>query len=79
MDADPQGPHPAVEMAAAVLRLRISRFVRWPDPALYKTVICRNWRAGHCTYGARCSFAHGASELRSVSCIADQFLFCTYT
>ncbi|KAL0050976.1 hypothetical protein WJX82_011428 [Trebouxia sp. C0006] len=73
LDADPQGPHSAVEVAAAVLRLRISRFVRWPDPALYKTVICRNWRAGHCTYGARCSFAHGASELRSAALRARKY------
>ena len=37
-----------------------------PDPALYKTVICRNWRSGECSYGARCAFAHGADELRKV-------------
>ncbi|KAL3161579.1 hypothetical protein ABBQ32_010441 [Trebouxia sp. C0010 RCD-2024] len=36
-----------------------------PDPALYKTVICRNWRSGDCSYGARCAFAHGARELRT--------------
>lgn len=37
-----------------------------PNPALYKTVICRNWRSGQCSYGARCAFAHGADELRQV-------------
>ena len=37
-----------------------------PDPALYKTVICRNWRTGDCRYGVRCAFAHGATELRQV-------------
>ncbi|KAL0032118.1 hypothetical protein WJX77_005784 [Trebouxia sp. C0004] len=51
---------------------------RRPDPALYKTVNCRNWRAGHCTYGARCSFAHGAIELRTVSCTTNPYLSLAY-
>lgn len=35
-----------------------------PNPAFYKTVICRYWGTGDCRYGARCAFAHGADELR---------------
>mmetsp|Transcript_1200 Transcript_1200/g.3721 ORF Transcript_1200/g.3721 Transcript_1200/m.3721 type:complete len:357 (+) Transcript_1200:88-1158(+) len=33
----------------------------------YKTRICMNWQQnnGHCSYGARCNFAHGMEELRS--------------
>ena len=30
----------------------------------YKTELCRNWQTGYCEFGPRCSFAHGASELR---------------
>lgn len=32
--------------------------------ATYKTRMCNNWEAGQCSYGARCMFAHGSSELR---------------
>lgn len=39
-------------------------YVQNPRVRLYKTVICRNWRAEACIYGARCAFAHGANELR---------------
>ena len=31
----------------------------------YKTEICRNWAAGHCEFGAACTFAHGYCELRA--------------
>lgn len=30
----------------------------------YKTKICENFSKGSCTFGDRCRFAHGASELR---------------
>lgn len=30
----------------------------------YKTQICRNWLAGACLFGAKCSFAHGRQEQR---------------
>lgn len=34
---------------------------------LYKTEACRNWtELGHCRYGKKCRYAHGASELRTV-------------
>ncbi|EOD31239.1 hypothetical protein EMIHUDRAFT_455411 [Emiliania huxleyi CCMP1516] len=40
---------------------------RAKDPLRYKTVECENWaRDGKCPYGARCQFAHGAHELRTV-------------
>lgn len=35
---------------------------------LYKTELCRSWEEkGSCRYGAKCQFAHGEDELRSVS------------
>jgi hypothetical protein len=35
------------------------------DPAKYKTRLCQAYIMGtHCTFGARCAFAHGNSELR---------------
>lgn len=52
--------------SAAGSRSTVAGKGRWPDPALYKTVICRNWRSGDCSYGGRCAFAHGADELRQV-------------
>ena len=30
----------------------------------YKTQLCVNFTQGQCTYGARCTFAHGELELR---------------
>ncbi|XP_075771432.1 mRNA decay activator protein ZFP36 [Pelodiscus sinensis] len=42
-----------------------------PAPALssrYKTELCRTFsETGRCRYGAKCQFAHGAAELRSLS------------
>ncbi|GAB4843784.1 hypothetical protein Ancab_013749 [Ancistrocladus abbreviatus] len=37
-----------------------------PPPAAsnYKTKLCENFSKGSCTFGDRCHFAHGASELR---------------
>jgi len=39
-----------------------------PDAAMrekyYKTQLCVNFTQGQCTYGARCTFAHGELELR---------------
>lgn len=32
--------------------------------AKYKTELCRNWLNGHCTFGVKCTFAHGASDIR---------------
>eukprot|EP01060_Flectonema_neradi_P031523 TRINITY_DN480_c0_g1_i2.p1 TRINITY_DN480_c0_g1~~TRINITY_DN480_c0_g1_i2.p1 ORF type:complete len:338 (+),score=50.36 TRINITY_DN480_c0_g1_i2:54-1067(+) len=29
-----------------------------------KTIICRNWEAGNCQYGAECGFAHGDLEVK---------------
>ncbi|KAF8446199.1 hypothetical protein L210DRAFT_3642460 [Boletus edulis BED1] len=35
---------------------------------LYKTELCRSWEEkGTCRYGAKCQFAHGEEELRSVA------------
>ena len=35
---------------------------------LYKTELCRSWEEkGSCRYGAKCQFAHGEEELRTVS------------
>ncbi|KAI8079619.1 uncharacterized protein B0P05DRAFT_447881, partial [Gilbertella persicaria] len=34
---------------------------------LYKTELCRNWEeTGHCRYGLKCQYAHGAADLREV-------------
>jgi len=33
--------------------------------ASYKSSLCKNYKDGKCTYGAKCNFAHGASELRA--------------
>lgn len=31
----------------------------------YKTELCKNWSLkGHCSYGKKCRFAHGESELK---------------
>ena len=29
----------------------------------YKTELCKNWQAGECKFGSKCSFAHGVEEL----------------
>lgn len=31
----------------------------------YKTQLCRNYRNGTCSYGSRCTFAHGESDRRT--------------
>lgn len=37
------------------------------NPKLYKTELCRSWAdSGHCNYGERCQYAHGAQEKRPV-------------
>eukprot|EP01012_Entosiphon_sulcatum_P047859 TRINITY_DN65471_c0_g1_i1.p1 TRINITY_DN65471_c0_g1~~TRINITY_DN65471_c0_g1_i1.p1 ORF type:complete len:130 (+),score=10.96 TRINITY_DN65471_c0_g1_i1:39-392(+) len=37
------------------------------DPTRYKSVLCRNWiEQNDCPYGARCVYAHGSAELRTV-------------
>ncbi|KAI8087185.1 WD40-repeat-containing domain protein [Thamnidium elegans] len=37
------------------------------EVVLYKTESCRNWtELGHCRYGKKCRYAHGANELRNV-------------
>jgi len=36
-----------------------------PWSSNYKTVLCRQWEeAGWCSYGHRCTFAHGEGELK---------------
>jgi hypothetical protein len=35
------------------------------DSTKRKTKICMNWESGSCSWGDRCAFAHGASELNS--------------
>ena len=41
-----------------------------------KTVLCKNWSEGSCSYGDSCSFAHGeeqikGSKLEKVSSVLD--------
>merc|ERR1712223_1599981 len=33
--------------------------------ASYKSSLCKNYKDGKCTYGAKCNFAHGPTELRA--------------
>lgn len=42
-----------------------SLYKKGTNPVLYKTVLCNKFMAGGCSYGSRCKFAHGESELRS--------------
>jgi len=43
----------------------VSRHDNIPKRKLFKTEMCRSWTTlGWCTYGNRCSFAHGRAELR---------------
>ena len=37
-----------------------------PSNLLWKTAICQHWKAGQCTQGADCPYAHGQSELRQL-------------
>mmetsp|Transcript_2479 Transcript_2479/g.3762 ORF Transcript_2479/g.3762 Transcript_2479/m.3762 type:complete len:188 (-) Transcript_2479:333-896(-) len=32
-----------------------------------KTKLCNRWMSGECTFGDRCNFAHGETQLRSIS------------
>ena len=42
--------------------------LRRPTPEqLYKTQLCIHFQRGACRYGAQCTFAHGASELKEFS------------
>ena len=42
--------------------------LRRPTPEqLYKTQLCVHFQRGACRYGAQCTFAHGASELKDFS------------
>ena len=36
-----------------------------PKTVLYKTIACRQWTTGKCSFGERCHFAHGESDQRS--------------
>ena len=36
-----------------------------PDMTTFKTELCARWVAGHCPWGDRCRFAHGADELKA--------------
>ena len=38
-----------------------------PKTVLYKTIVCRQWSTGKCSFGERCHFAHGESDQRSRS------------
>lgn len=43
------------------------------DSTKYKTELCKSWTTrGSCTYGARCSFAHGTSELQDAEYIKQR-------
>lgn len=45
-----------------------SVLLRRPTPEqLYKTQLCIHFQRGACRYGAQCTFAHGASELKEFS------------
>uniref|UniRef100_A0A0D6R0I0 C3H1-type domain-containing protein n=1 Tax=Araucaria cunninghamii TaxID=56994 RepID=A0A0D6R0I0_ARACU len=57
------------EAQAMVRELLIHTSVAPPKPSgyvsnNYKTKMCENFSKGSCTFGERCIFAHGASELR---------------
>ena len=38
----------------------------------YKSSLCKNYKDGKCTYGAKCNFAHGPGELRSPGMILKE-------
>jgi len=39
--------------------------------ASYKSSLCKNYKDGKCTYGAKCNFAHGPTELRAPGMIFE--------
>ena len=40
-------------------------------PMLFRTVMCSWWKKGQCEFGDSCRFAHGDTELRESSSVAD--------
>ncbi|XP_039057480.1 zinc finger CCCH domain-containing protein 14-like [Hibiscus syriacus] len=73
-----EGSFEQIQEASSVVRELISSLGPVPGPAKtsgvqggqghprsnYKTKLCDNFAKGNCTFGERCHFAHGASELR---------------
>ena len=55
----------AATAAAAAVAAAAARRV---DLRRYKTELCRSFaETGHCRYGVKCQFAHGADELRPLA------------
>ncbi|XVE61251.1 hypothetical protein DITRI_Ditri06bG0024700 [Diplodiscus trichospermus] len=73
-----EGSFEQIQQASAMVRELISSLGPVTGPAKmpgvpggqgqaksnYKTKLCDNFAKGNCTFGERCHFAHGASELR---------------
>nr|DAD29999.1 TPA_asm: hypothetical protein HUJ06_031467 [Nelumbo nucifera] len=50
--------------AAAQVKAQAAPAAPAVPPSNYKTKLCENFSKGSCTFGDRCHFAHGATELR---------------
>eukprot|EP00249_Psilotum_nudum_P018807 c26970_g1_i2 orf=322-1293(+) len=65
-----EGTFDQIKQASAMVReLLMQKDIIPPKPTgfgshNYKTKACEKFAEGHCTFGERCHFAHGASELR---------------
>jgi len=58
-------PHRGIGQSMAAWKLAFHKpSGKQMNPERYKTVLCRRWSSGHCSFGPNCWFAHGVHELR---------------